>query len=877
MSCSLRYRLLLQSAVCISWLSPVLPATAWAEPPLLYRQPGYESPVVGEPGDLLLIAGYGLAADDEVIYQAIDAAPERMPHPASIPAQRTATLGWADIVGVADIPYSVTVRLPDILRSGSPYALWVRTAAHEWSEPVFINDARPLWLSPSFVFASAELASLPRDLKIVGRNLQPADRSRTAVRLTGPVDLVLEAAPAAADAAALDRYVASVRLPDRMTPGNYRVRLTRDGTHWVDLTGQSLEVRPDPPPPAEFLVEAYGGCKADDSADASACVTRAIAAAAQQGGTVVFGPGNWHLSELRIPQPDGIVVPRGVNLRGSGTRMTTIIRDADGKSTPPTTVFTVLGANTVHDLTFRDAHLYAPAKWVGSSFFQVGPTHREGAPASVETAAAVQDVVFTKDAFFGTNVAIGAGGSPIERLLVTYNEFGAFRAAIELSANRFLVNERFAIQDSVIAHNTFQPGSYLDTAGRQGTMASELGAAKRLDFSDNTADGTAIDGLTSPTDPRGWRAGFFWHMNDNLEMMLVSANRESCTGDKDGDGEAISFDNNANTFALSRAGLVLGSGAGSVTVAGPLIHRQFDREILSGDYYVGHWIQVGEGPGLGQVRKIVSYRENAGDGSVTFQVKPDWDVVPAAARSRISIGREFWQVYTVANVIDQRKPLCEKSNRTGPKGGGISLWAQTADSVVDGNRQYDTDGIIFQQFYSAEDAACHDCRTASDYQDFLEIRGNLIDGEYAWDDDCSSSGIFGSLAASPTPRSPPPTVSYGVTIARNTINRADARGGGAITMMTTAAEGPAPHRWPLAANVLVYRNILTGLDAPPAKACKGGSAHARTGISLAGSHLFSHGVLFANVCPKARRPHDRLPADEMAVCEKNAPPSCECP
>jgi hypothetical protein len=366
-------------------------------------------------------------------------------------------------------------------------------------------------------------------------------------------------------------------------------------------------------------------------------------------------------------------------------------------------------------------------------------------------------------------------------------------------------------------------------------------------------------------------------MNNNEEMMLVSGNRATCTGDKDGDGEAISFDNNANTFALPRAETVLRASAGSVTVAGPLISRQFDREILVGDYYVGHWIQVGDGPGLGEVRKIVSYREDSSDGSVTFRVQPDWDVVPAPARTRISIGREYWQVYTVANVIDQRKPLCQKSNRTDPKGGAISLWAQTADSVVDSNRQYDTDGIIFQQFYSAEDEACPGCYMASDYQDFLQIRGNLIDGEYDWDDDCSSSGIFGSLVASPTPRSPPPTVSYGVAIAHNTINHADGRGSGAISMVTTASEGPSPHRWPLADNFLIYRNTLTGLDTPPAKPCKGGPIHARTAISLGGSRLARRGVLFENACPKARRRHDDLPRDEIAVCPRDVAPSCECP
>jgi hypothetical protein len=96
-------------------------------------------------------------------------------------------------------------------------------------------------------------------------------------------------------------------------------------------------------------------------------------------------------------------------------------------------------------------------------------------------------------------------------------------------------------------------------------------------------------------------------------------------------------------------------------------------------------------------------------------------------------------------------------------------------------------------------------------------------------------------------------------------------------MMTTWFEGPAPHRWPLADGTLIYRNKLTGLDAAAAKPCKGDATHARTGISLGGSHLIHHAVLFANACPNARRPHDSLPADAIKVCPRDAVPSCECP
>jgi hypothetical protein len=114
---------------------------------------------------------------------------------------------------------------------------------------------------------------------------------------------------------------------------------------------------------------------------------------------------------------------------------------------------------------------------------------------------------------------------------------------------------------------------------------------------------------------------------------------------------------------------------------------------------------------------------------------------------------------------------------------------------VEGNRQHDTDGIAFQQLYNTPESGCRDCDRVVSYLDFVEIRDNLIDGEYAWAQGCSSSGIFGSLAAGPTTRSAPPaTVSYGLSISHNTINHADGLNGGAISFSPTWYQGPAPHR-----------------------------------------------------------------------------------
>src|SRR5262249_30643455 len=94
----------------------------------------------------------------------------------------------------------------------------------------------------------------------------------------------------------------------------------------------------------------------------------------------------------------------------------------------------------------------------------------------------------------------------------------------------------FDLTDSVISHNTFEPSSF------SGTIASQLGGGTRLDFSDNTADGTATQYLYEPTDRKGFRARFFWNLSNNSELKLISRNKVLCSGDKPGDGEAIVFD-----------------------------------------------------------------------------------------------------------------------------------------------------------------------------------------------------------------------------------------------------------------------------------------------------------------------------------------------
>jgi hypothetical protein len=116
--------------------------------PVLYSQPAYQSPVRGDPDDLLLLPGYGLGAGDTVVYEAISDTTQAPAQPCCIPSSSTEFQGIADLVSSADAPSSLAVRLPNAMKPGQSYALWVADSSGNWSAPVLINDARPLWITP---------------------------------------------------------------------------------------------------------------------------------------------------------------------------------------------------------------------------------------------------------------------------------------------------------------------------------------------------------------------------------------------------------------------------------------------------------------------------------------------------------------------------------------------------------------------------------------------------------------------------------------------------------------------------------------------------------------------------------------------------------
>lgn len=360
-------------------------------------------------------------------------------------------------------------------------------------------------------------------------------------------------------------------------------------------------------------------------------------------------------------------------------------------------------------------------------------------------------------------------------------------------------------------------------------------------------------------------------MRGNHEKLLVAQNTATCTGDKSGDGEAIAYDGNHNWNGLPEAQAVTAATSKTVTAAEPLLSK-LGTLALPGNYYWNFWVKVADGPGKGQVRKIVSYPLD-GSGApvtpITFTVSPAWDVIPQST-GRITVAKQFWQTYTVDNVIDQRQPLCTKLNPNKPSGGVITLYSQTADSAVEGNVQHDTNGIVLAHVYTVPDSSFNPpLGSATGFQSFVEVRGNTVDHEYQWDSDCSWSGVQAWYGAGPTAGSSPPTEGYGVSISHNSITKADGIHGGAIVLAPTWYEGPTPTNWNLIESPLIFGNTISDVNGPPAGAfppyasCNTGNN--RCGINVADSHVF-HAVLSSNTCTNVSTPLHELGTNSVRIC-----------
>lgn len=179
----------------------------------------------------------------------------------------------------------------------------------------------------------------------------------------------------------------------------------------------------------------------------------------------------------------------------------------------------------------------------------------------------------------------------------------------------------------------------------------------------------------------------------------------------------------------------------------------------------------------------------------------------------MTVARQFWQVYTVDNVVDIRGCMGH-GNRNGLKRYGvIGLGAMMSDSTAEGNAQHQTAGILITPAYSIEDPSNFTAWQRFSY--FIDVRGNELAGEPDYDSACSWAGVsmwHGAASGPPENMPPSPVVlGYGVSVARNSISRSDSIRGGAIAFADTWWE---PNGSRMYVNTLIYGNAISNLPPP---------------------------------------------------------------
>lgn len=804
-------------------------STAWAAP-VLYADKLRQAPATAEPGSLVLLPGDGIPtslANIVIVYQRVSD-PNVLPaHPATIPASSSALLGRLGAISRTD--HGVAIRMPPSsapagqpqITPGRTYALWlVQTTASGplWSNTILINDPRPMWFSPSYQYSSAARPGLPRELKVVGRNLQLLPNLIVKVRLRSPSNTyVMSVLADPSPDTNLEQFVARVLLPPNMAVGNYVVELQRDpDLAWVPTPGPAFRVLANPAPLPNFHVTTYG-CLPGDTQDDRGCVVAAIAAAsAAGGGNVIFAPGDWRLLDSGCdifgvcpPGVDvtrGIRVPSGVNLIGATGAVRPSIsttdrwqRDASGNPYPRR-MFQLLGRNIVRGIDFADGTTHHPKIGRGAAI-EIG-----------DAVNAVSDVTVT-DCFFKNTYQGIVTSSSLSELVITQNQFQAYFDNIALQPNGNGGNDptHKHLDQVIVTHNLFEPGAFEDPLTHQGVIGAGFAAGWRLDLSDNDFDGTSTVGLLGAHP--GWRAGIFLPYGGNHEFELISRNRITCTG-KVGDGEAIMYDNNLNTFAFRHAKDVKTSPAPNSQIVVSLDGLGEALQNAAPDFYREHWLQVLTGPGLGQSRKLRGYTVDLATQTVTFSVSPPFDVAPVPGSSKIGLSRQAWQVMMVDNEVDNQGCFTgpgSTPNLNGLQYGGIiGFYGNNSDSTIAGNIQREAGGIGVQVEYDDRSTAPGEgCSFAFQYYFstyFLDIRNNTIEGMVDPTASCRRGAInllYQSLISSEEDCAPnanadcvcnkvvflksPVTPAFGNRVSHNQISSAFGYWGGGVSFVPLAA------------------------------------------------------------------------------------------
>ena len=792
----------------LALLASLVPAAAAAT---LYSTPGLQSPDEAEAGAYLLLPGAGLERGHVV----------RLRDPAGTEIR---------LVPEPDspLPHGLLVRLPRGPPGLDATSVTLEAEAHRPAAVVRLNAARVDWLSPRVLRRSHARRTEPEELWIVGRALLQAGQAPI-LRLQGTAS----SPPLHAVRSAREYLV--YELPASLAPGAYELELRWPGSA---QSAGSLRVESAGEVTQELDLAALAPhpCQPDDGIDDAPCLRHGLALLQERGGgTLRIAPGRWTLQIA--PATGAVVVPAGVSIQGAsgGDSVLEVRRLLQGQ---PYAAIVLRGRNTLSDLIVEEARPHEAAD---------PPTTAValGEPWQVvaDAAARIADVTIRNTRIRGVYRAISDQGLAVDRLRVIGNTLMAHETALALGGNRFRMTGRFLLRDSVIAGNRFVPGALFDLRARRGPIAVEIGGSLRLRFTGNRAEAGAVAGAGGI----GWRAAFFWHLQDNHEQLLVAHNDVECAGGRIGDGEAIALDNNANTFGFDAPAPILGATRNSLVLGGRLRSRQNQRDVPLPGYYVGHWLQVVSGTGRSQARRIVRYRIEADADRTHFDVEPAWDAIPTGADAQATVARLFWQATVVDNHVDQRRERCARRNPAGPRGGGISLWANTVDSLVARNVIEQGDGIVVNHSFGAGTRQCTDCAAVL-LQTRLRVERNVIAGENDVASSCSASGIELRHGAADTAGYRPPLLGFAAQIGRNVVFAADGLRGGGVSAPLAWHPGPPGPVSALVGGLVVQQNVVAGLPASPATGPCTGAPVSRVGMFFESGGTVAAPRLHSNVC-----------------------------
>jgi hypothetical protein len=515
------------------------------------------------------------------------------------------------------------------------------------------------------------------------------------------------------------------------------------------------------------------------------------------------------------------------------------------------------GQNLVQGLRIHDNHRATFSSVVTPG----GCVEPVQSPAGGAVLVTGNDVTFSGDFFDNTYAGIVMyGGAPTlpdglagyMNLVVTGNRFGTFTDGLGAGI----------LEDSVLSNNTFWPGASPDP------IAAGARGSRRWDISGNLVDGTNV---TYAGPYKGFRGGFIFPIFSSQEEVLVASNTIRCVGSRPyNNGEAIGVDSNGDVPGLRSGELVQAVSPPvhptQVTIRWPGSENLAPSQSPSD--YIGRWLAVDYGQGLGQARKIVAVSSPAA--TLTFTVSPAFDVAPLAGASRVLISHRAWQLSVVGNTIDNTcSTALDLTNLYPDAAGVIQLYGASSDVAVDTNTLIDTAGISTWAEYAdwtftSPSGATHLAYQSPQY--FIDVRGNTLQGQFGGA--ASAQNGFGSgiqlYSLSGTlidgvPQPNPNWPGFGISVSHNTLQSAALTGAGICTTLASGIalapiqEGDQSIS-PGFVDTLIFKNQIGGtpasLGVPWSTAisngCYNGEANYPTGTVICSNHYAGFTALDAD-------------------------------